>query len=105
MYRAGRFLTAIGLGYSRVNWTSCQIYNGEMECGTPWIIKCMREGQTHGGKRLSWLEQKMESLDEMEEEEHYREGAERQEESVKGACCLHTVEGHLLVMANSRAGS
>lgn len=54
-------------------------------------------------QRLNWLEQKMESLDEMEEEENYRQGAGRQEESVKGACCLHTVGGHLLVMANSRA--
>lgn len=46
----------------------------------------------------------MESSDAIEEWKNCREGSERQEESVKGACCLHNVGGHLLVMVNSRAG-
>lgn len=73
--------------------------------GVPRIIKGEKDRHTEDNdQRLSWLEQRMESLGEMEEGENYREGAERQEQSVKGACCLHMVGGHLLVMANSRAG-
>lgn len=36
----------IGLSYSRVNWTSCQIYSGRrMECGTR-ILVCERRSNT-----------------------------------------------------------
>lgn len=64
----------------------------------PRIIKGEKDRHTEDN------DQRMQSLDEVEEGGNYREGAERQEQSVKGACCLHTVGGHLLIMANSRAG-